>query len=138
MKKKIFLDTNVFLDKLTEREPFNKSASAILSLADTKVLEIFMSALSFGTINYVLGKMIGKDLTKDKLKDLRKICKIVLFDDKIIENSLYSNFTDTEDAFQYFSALEANAELIITRNIKDFKKSSIPVKTPEEFLLSLL
>jgi predicted nucleic acid-binding protein len=55
-------------------------------------------------------------------------------DDKIINLSLDSEFKDFEDAIQYYTAVENNLDLIITRNLKDFKQSKVPVLTAFEYL----
>ena len=55
----------------------------------------------------------------------------------IIEKGLNSNFSDFEDSLQYFCALRSNCHILITRNVKDFKESLIPVMTPDEFLASI-
>jgi hypothetical protein len=55
--------------------------------------------------------------------------------DKILELSLNDDeFRDFEDAIQYFSAIENEIEIIITRNLNDYTKSKIPVMTAEQFL----
>ena len=69
-----------------------------------------------------------------KFKIISTICEL---DDLIIEKGLNSDFPDFEDALQYFSALRKECDIIITRNGKDFKKSQIPVMTPNEFLKSI-
>ena len=56
-------------------------------------------------------------------------------DDKIIDLSLNSNFKDFEDAIQYYTAIENNMDIIITRNLKDFKLSKIPVMTAKNYLV---
>jgi len=58
-------------------------------------------------------------------------------DGVLIEKGLNSEFSDFEDSLQYFSALRTNCDIIITRNGKDFKKSQIPIMTPDEFLNSI-
>ena len=56
-------------------------------------------------------------------------------DDKIIELGLSDNsFPDFEDGLQYYSAIENEVDLIITRNKRDFKSSKIPVMTAKEYL----
>ena len=55
-------------------------------------------------------------------------------DDKIIDLSLNSDFKDFEDAIQYFTALENKIGIIITRNLKDFKLSKIPVMNADDYL----
>jgi hypothetical protein len=48
-----------------------------------------------------------------------------------------SSFADFEDAVQYYAAISAKADAIITRNTKDYKHASIPVLTAEQFLKTL-
>ncbi len=134
---KLFLDTNVMLDFLGEREPFYISAAKIATLADKRKLKIIVSALSFTTVSYFLTKYEGLIRTKDKLRKFRIISGICELDELIIEKGLNSDFPDFEDSLQYFSALRAECDIIITRNGKDFKKSQIPIMTPDEFLNSI-
>jgi predicted nucleic acid-binding protein len=134
---KAFLDTNVMLDFLGEREPFYLSAAKIATLADKGKIEIVVSALSFATVSYFLAKYEGIEKTKDKLRKFKVISKICELDEKIIEKGLNSDFSDYEDSLQYFSALHQDCDILITRNVKDFKGAQLPVMTPDEFLNSL-
>ncbi len=134
---KLFLDTNVMLDFLGERERFYLSAAKIATLADKRKLKIIVSALSFATVSYFLTKYEGLKKTKDKLRKFKIISGICELDELIIEKALNSGFPDFEDSLQYFSALRTECDIIITRNGKDFKKSQIPVMTPDEFLNSI-
>lgn len=134
---RLFLDTNVMLDLLGERDPFYISAAKIATLADKRSLQIIVSALSYATISYFLTKYDGTEKTKEKLRKFKVISDICELDELIIEKALNSGFSDFEDSLQYFSALRTDCDIIITRNGKDFKKSEIPVMTPDEFLLTL-
>ncbi len=133
----VFLDTNVMLDFLGEREPFYLTSAKIATLADKRKIEIVVSALSYATVSYFLTKYEGIEKTKDKLRKFKVISKICELDEKIIEKGLNSNFSDYEDSLQYFSALRMECDILITRNGKDFKGVRIPVLTPNEFLNSL-
>ncbi|MBU3928316.1 MAG: PIN domain-containing protein [Bacteroidetes bacterium] len=137
MAMRLFLDTNVMLDLLGERDPFYVSAAKIATLADKRSLQIIVSALSYATISYFLTKYDGLEKTKDKLRKFKVISEICELDEVIIEKGLNSNISDFEDSLQYFSALRAECDIIITRNGKDFKKSEIPVMSPDEFLNSI-
>ena len=134
---KAFLDTNVMLDFLGERDPYYLSAAKIASLADKGKIEIVVSALSYATVSYFLSKFEGIEKTKDKLRKFKVISKICALDEKIIEKGLNSEFSDYEDALQYFSALRQDCDVLITRNAKDYKGVQIPVMTPDEFLNSM-
>ncbi len=134
---RLFLDTNVMLDFLGERDPFYISAAKIATLADKRKIEIVLSALSYATTSYFLTKYYGLEKSKDKLRKFKIISEICELDALIIEKGLNSDFSDFEDSLQYYSALRAECDIIITRNGKDFKKSQISVMTPDEFLNSI-
>lgn len=134
---KLFIDTNVMMDLLCERNPFYEAIAKIATIGDKNEVELVVSALSFTTTSYFLTKYENVEKCKDKLRKFKIISKIVQLDEVIIEKSLNSNFSDFEDALQYFSALQSDCSVIITRNSKDFKFSEIPIMTAEEFLISI-
>jgi len=134
---RLFVDTNVMLDLLGERMPYYKAAAKIATLSDRGEVHLFVSALSYATVNYFLEKYVGRSEAKEKLKGFKIISEIANINDSIIEKALYSNFKDFEDALQYFNALESQCDIIIARNGKDFKLSEIPVMTAEEYLAGM-
>lgn len=134
---KVYIDTNVMLDFLGERDPFYLASAKIATLADKGKIEMVASALSYATVSYCLTKYEGLEKTKDKLRKFKVISKICDLDEKIIEKGLNSDFSDYEDSLQYFSALRKECDILITRNGKDFKGAQIPVMTPDEFLNSI-
>lgn len=133
--KNLFLDTNVIIDLLAKREPFYRSAAQLFSLADKMKLQLCVSALSFANINYILLKEKKPEEARLILRKLKLLVEVISLDDRIIGLSLNDvDFKDYEDALQYYSALENGANVIITRNLKDFQKSKIPVLTAEQYL----
>lgn len=135
---RIFLDTNVILDLLGERVPFFDSIAKVATLADQKKLTLIVSPLSFTTIDYVLNKYETSESVLNKLRKFKIICEVCEVNEETIDKALNSSFKDFEDAVQYFSALQSNCSMIITRNGKDFKHSTIPIMTAEEYLSSIL
>lgn len=131
---KIYLDTNIIIDSLLKREPFNQYSDKLISIADNGKIRIVASAISFVSANFIISKNIGKLEAREKLRKFRIICEVTSLTEKIIDKGLNSEIKDIEDAYQYFSALESDSSAIITRNKKDFKNSSIPVYTAEEYL----
>ena len=137
MKDKLFIDTNVMLDLLGEREPFYDSIAKIATIADKGKVKLIVSALSYSTVFYLLSKFENREVVKEKLRKFKVISETSDLTDRIIDKGLSSNFTDFEDALQYHCALIMDCNILITRNAKDFKKSAIPVMTPDEYLKSL-
>lgn len=135
--KRIFLDTNVILDLLGERDPFYDAIAKLTTLADQKKINLIVSPLSFTTVEDVLSKYGSSDSVLKKLRMFKILCEVCVIDDEIIEKGLNSSFKDFEEAVQYFSALQADCSIIITRNAKDFKNSTLPVMTAEEYLNSI-
>ena len=136
--KKLLLDTNIVIDLLAQREPFYNDAAKIFSLADKKKIKISVSALTFANTNYILQKSNNIQSTREILRKLKVIVNVISLNDKVIELALNdSGFGDFEDGLQYYSALENNLDIIVTRNQKDFKASKIPIMNAAEFIASL-
>lgn len=133
--KNVFVDTNILIDLIAKREPFHDEAEELFSLADNQKITISLSSLTIANTSYVLIKHLGDKKSKTILRKLRLIVKILSLDDKIIGLALNDeSFTDFEDGLQYFTALENKQNVIITRNLKDFKHSSIPTMTAKQYI----
>ena len=136
--KKVLIDTNIILDLFAKREPFYLEAAKLFSLADKMTISLFVSALSFANLNYILSKQKNSNEAKQLLRRLKLIVSIIDFNDKILSLSLNDNdFKDFEDALQYYSATTNSIDVIITRNLKDFQCSQLPVMTAQQFIKSI-
>jgi predicted nucleic acid-binding protein len=133
--KKLFIDTNIVIDLLSRREPFFEEAAELFSLADKKQVQLSVSSLTIANTSYVLLRQMDSNKAKSVLRKLRLILKILPLDDKIVGLALNDEtFSDFEDGLQYFTAIENEQELIITRNLKDFKNSKLPTMTAKQFI----
>lgn len=131
---KVFVDTDVCIDLLSGRQPFNKSAEFLFSLADKGKLKICVSSLSFSNIDYVLLSQYSTSHSRQIIAKFKTLVQVLAVDSKTIDLAIASNFSDFEDAIQYACALEYNLTTLITRNLKDYKKATIKVLTPETYL----
>ena len=136
MNKKIFLDTDVILDLLTQREPFYSSTVSLFHLIENKKISAFTSPVVYANIYYILTKFKGKKEAHQALSKLRLLLKIIPIGEEIIDHALASDFQDFKDAIQYYAATAANIPIIITRNTKDFQQYArdVQIATTEEFL----
>ncbi len=133
--KKLFVDTNIVIDLFTRRKPYFKEAERLFSLADRKKIEISVSALTIANVSYILMKHFDTGKVRKVLRKIRLVVKVFPLDDKVIGLALNDdNFKDFEDAMQYYTAVENEQDIIITRNSKDYKSSVIPVMSALEFL----
>ena len=135
--KKIFLDTNIILDFLGEREGLYEASAKIMTLADKKQIQVYTSPSSISNVFYVLTRYENSKIALEKIRKFKLLCSMSVMDDEVVEKAINSDFKDFEDAMQYFSALASNCNIIITRNEKDFKNAMIPVMNAESYLLSL-
>jgi len=133
--KKLLIDTNIVIDLLAKREPFCYDSQKLFSMADKKQIKLSVSSLTIANTNYTLLKLKNSNEAKSILRKFKLLVDILSLDDKIISLALNdTDFVDFEDGLQYFSAIENDQDIIITRNLKDFKKSTIPAMTAEQFL----
>lgn len=132
---KVFIDTNVLLDYVCSRTGYLESAKTIFLLGFEQEIELCISSLSF--INcYYIGKKYGFDKLqlRTSLSGIETFVTVTPTGQDVIRQAFNSTFKDVEDGTQYYSALLFQADIIVTRNVKDFKESAIPVMTPDEFL----
>lgn len=130
----VFVDTNVVIDLLEKREPFYKDAVRLFTLAYKGELEVYVSGCTFTTTSYLLRKH-SPDETRTLLRNFRQLARVSPIDETIIDSSLASDFDDYEDAVQHYSAMSVAAEVIVTRNEKDFiGHSELTVMSPAAFL----
>ena len=73
---------------------------------------------------------------QNRLRKLRLIINVIDSSEKTIDCALNSDFSDFEDAIQYYTAQNHKLTTIVTRNVKDYKNSNLSVETPEMFLCS--
>jgi len=132
-----FIDTNILLDLLLNRDPYSKDAQTIFWLSEEHKINLEVSAISIINAAYVAhrNKYEDKDI-RQALIGLMDFVFIPNTDKQVVLNALKSNFVDFEDATQMFCAQQGRADVIITRNIKDFVNSEIPCVTPTDFLLA--
>jgi len=136
--KKLLVDANIVIDLLAKREPFFLSAATIFSLADKKQIELSVSSLTFANTNYVLARLKTIKEAREILRKFRVLVKVLPMHEKIIDLALNDeDFGDFEDGLQYYSAIENGQDIIITRDLKDFKGAKIPVMTADEYLISI-
>ena len=137
---KVYVDCDVVLDLLTQRDPFYLYAAEFFKHVENKKVKAFASPLIFTNVHYILRKSFSAKETKNKLLKLRLLLSLVSIDSHILDLALSSGFKDFEDAVNYYAAIENNIPFFVTRNKKDYKKSQIPVYTAQEFinLISIL
>ena len=132
--QKLFADTDIVIDLLSARQPHYQYAAELFSLADKGNLKLFVSSLTFANTHYILSRQLSSAKARKLLFKFKTLVTLLEVNDKILELALSSDFNDFEDAIQYHTALENELSVIITRNLKDFKKSQITILTAHQYL----
>lgn len=129
---KVFVDTNILVDLVCNRQSFAEDAKRLFAHACVGDIEIQVSALSYINAVYI-GHKYGHQEVKDYLQKLSAYIQVVDLYGKVVVDVLSSGWKDYEDAVQNQSAVLAGADCIITRNKKDFMDSSLPIYSIAEF-----
>jgi predicted nucleic acid-binding protein len=130
---RIFVDSDIILDLIQERENFSDAAK-LFTLIERNKVKAYVSPLIFANLFYFLRKQESNKFALQVLIRLKALLHILTIDEKIIELALSSGFKDFEDAVQYYSALEENLGYLITRNKEDYKKSGMIICNAKEYL----
>jgi predicted nucleic acid-binding protein len=130
---RIFVDSDIILDLIQERENFSE-ASQLFALIEENKVKAYVSPLIFANLFYILRKQESNKFALQILIRLKALLHVLTINEKIIELALSSGFKDFEDAVQYYSALEEDVDFLITRNKEDYKKSGIIICNAKEYL----
>ena len=136
--KRALYDTNVILDVMLKREPYCFASAEALDLVAQEKIKGYISGYAVTTIAYLLQRRLGSSKSRSGLTDFLSKMVVAPVTDAVIRRALVSKFNDFEDAVTDAVAYEARTSLIITRNIRDFSKGTIPVVLPEIFLANFL
>lgn len=132
---KVLIDTNIIIDALTGREPFRETAEQIFMLAANQIEDLYITASSATDIYYLIKKYFHD--SKQAKETMAKLFELFCILDVISEDcqrALLSEINDYEDAVVTCCAIRSQMDYIVTRNIKDFKKSKVKTVLPQEFI----
>jgi predicted nucleic acid-binding protein len=135
--RKVFLDTNVLLDFLLDRKPFNNDIAEIIEESINKSLQLCVSSVTVTHANYIIGRFEGVKSAKLKTKKILELVTVENVGETTVHKSTKSKFKDFENGVQNFCAVESNHKIITTRNVKDFKESKLAILTPKELLVRM-
>jgi predicted nucleic acid-binding protein len=132
---KALIDTDVILDFFFDRKPFSDPAAKVLSLCELNEITGYITPVIINNVYYLLRQTAKHEPVIEKLKQLLLIIEVLIIDKEVVFQALNSEFKDFEDALQNYSAeMSGIIDVIITRNIKDFKNSSIGIMTPANYM----
>ncbi len=137
--KNIFIDTNLIIYFLSYRKPFSEDAAILFQLAKEKKINVYVAAISINNTYYILRQVTSHIRALKLIDEFEEYVYVQETNRDILKKALRSGFNDFEDAIQYYSAIQlGEIDILTTRNLKDFKKSEIPVLSPSTTVKILL
>lgn len=132
---KVLIDTNIIIDALTTRTPWNQNAEKLFFMAANHTAQMYITSNTATDIYYLLRKYLqSTEESKQTMSKLFSLFGILDVTGNDCINALSSSIPDYEDAVLEQSALRSDIDYIVTRNIKDYTFSSISALLPEDFI----
>jgi predicted nucleic acid-binding protein len=130
----VLVDTNVVLDVLQGRPAFVNDATLIVDLVERGIITGLLCATTITTLAYLAGKTVGKQAATKQIRQLLVLFEVAPVTRAVLDAALASKTSDFEDAVLAEAALQAGAQAIITRNLRDFTHSPVRAYTPAQWL----
>ena len=130
---RVMLDTNIIVDIISKRVGYSESLS-VLECCEVGYAEGNVSTTTVTDVMYILRKQTAPNTIQDAMQTLLAILDVAGVVKSDITNAFVGEISDFEDAVQAFCAARHNMDYIITRNVKDFKQSSVQAILPDDFL----
>lgn len=133
----ILLDTDVLLDVALDRDPHVEASAALLDLLERRPRMAFVAWHTVSNFYYMVRPSRGPDRARDFLVDLTSFVTVAPASTDDLRFAAALPLPDLEDAMQVAAARACGAQYIATRNVKDFRDSPIPARTPAQLLAEL-
>jgi len=134
MIKRVFVDTDVLLDVALARKPFLEHSKSVLAMLENNIAIGHLSSNCVANIYYVFRKVGGDVHAREFIQKILKFMTVVSIEHSDVVEGLKSSMPDFEDALQNYSAIRNQCACIVTRNIEDYKSSTLDIYTPSEFI----
>lgn len=133
-KPKLFVDSDVILDLVLRRDDHFEFAQNLFDQYQQGKCTLYTSSIVLANMHFIIRKLHDLRFANSAVLFVNKHFKIIDANNDDIENALQSKFSDFEDGVQYFSALRSKKiDVFVTRNVKDYKHSQIPVFTTKQW-----
>lgn len=136
---KLFIDANILIAVLNKEYPLFSASAKVLSLADKPGVALFTSPTCIAIAFYFASKKHGEVLAKKKIELMLDHLKLTSIDEACTRSAVKNKqIIDLEDGIQYYSALNANNDFIITDDLDGFFYSAIRVMKADDFLKQII
>jgi predicted nucleic acid-binding protein len=132
--KSVLFDSDVLLDVLAQRQPFVADSSAALDRATAADIQGFVAGHAVTNIFYILRRRVGNGAARALIAQLLQQLEVASITGAVIDTALSNPMTDFEDAVASEAAKAIGVDVIVTRNITDFRNSAVPAVLPADFI----
>lgn len=135
--RKVFLDTDVILDFLLNREPYIDEITELIERSVMNEMALCVSSLTISNLHYIISRIENKKSANSKVRKILKLLKVENVGQTTVTKAMESEFGDCEDGIQNYCAEEADHKILVTINTRDYRKSKLAIMTPKEFLAKM-
>lgn len=135
---RVLVDTDVVIDLMLDREPFSEPAAVLCSLVEAGHLGGMLAATTIATLHHLASKTIGRQKAKAEINKLLALFRIAAIDRAVLVQAVQLDWPDFEGAVLHEAALQNDAQAIVTRDPKGFKRARIAVLAPDECIRIVL
>lgn len=133
---RIFLDANILVSVLNKEYPVFPYSSRVLGLADNRKFAVWTSPICLAIAFYFAEKKSGAAVAKQKMEVLVNKINITLTDKETVLQAVKNkSIVDFEDGLEYYAAVQAKCQCIVTQDVNDFYFSELEVLSAEAFLV---
>ena len=136
-KPTILVDLNVIVDVIQQRQPFYEESARVVDAVVRGQATGWLAAHSITTLYYVINRVRNRETAVTAITGLLEVFTVAAVDDQVIRRAMAWGWPDFEDAVQMATAVNIQANYLITRNPRDFQAGHIPVVQPAAFLTLL-
>jgi predicted nucleic acid-binding protein len=132
---KALLDTNIVLDVLLDRKPHSTDSAEVFRLIEQGQAEGLLCATTITTLDRLLSQSMKRNESRKLLAHLLRLFDVASVNRAVLEDALASRMDDFEDAVLDHAAQNSGADVIVTRNSKDFAHGKSKVMDPRQFIV---
>ena len=132
--KRVYVDCNILIDWLLEREPYSLYAAKLIELTETGEIESFVSAVTLANTYFIIRRTLNQKVADEFLKDSVSLFSFADITSNTITKAINNKYRDFEDDLHYYAAIDQSIEYLITRNKKDFRQEGIELLDAEQFV----
>jgi predicted nucleic acid-binding protein len=134
---KVLLDADVLLDTALHREPFAADSDRVIRWCQETPQAAMVAWHSISNLYYLLSLALDDSKAREFITDLLRFVAVASGGTSGVRHALTLPLRDFEDALQVAAAISGGAGVIISRNVRDFRRSPLPAVTPSHFLRRL-